>query len=93
MGQVVGQIAQLWTLGLPMTELQRVVEETRDTTLAEVNQAARKHAVPSRAKLLFVGDYAKIGPALQELDLGEITVLDAEGRPPAARSQESADGG
>ncbi|MGH9839185.1 MAG: insulinase family protein [Blastocatellia bacterium] len=81
MGQLVGQIAQLWTLGLPMTELQRFPDETGRATLAAVNQAAQKYAVPGQATLLLVGDYSKIGPGLGELNLGEITILDAEGKP------------
>ncbi|MGH6610455.1 MAG: M16 family metallopeptidase [Burkholderiaceae bacterium] len=89
MNQIVGQIAYLWTLGLPMTELQRVTEETQRADLATVNQAARKYAVPGKATLLLIGDYAKIAPGLRELDLGKITVLDAEGKPVQATQLQS----
>jgi len=81
MNQLVRQIANLWTLGLPMTELQRFTDETGRATLTAVNAAARKYAVPGKATLLLVGDYSKIGPGLGELNLGEITILDAEGKP------------
>ena len=80
-GQLVGQIAQLWTLGLPVTELQRFTDETRTMTLAAVNQAAQRYAVPGNATLLLVGDHSQIGPGLRELNLGEITILDVEGKP------------
>lgn len=81
MGQLIRQIAQLWTLGLPMTELQRVTDATQRIALPAVNQAARKYAVPGKATLLLVGDFSKIGPGLRELNLGEITILDVEGKP------------
>lgn len=81
MSQLVGQIADLWALGLPMTEMQRFTDETRRATLAEVNQAAQKYAVPGKATLLLIGDYSKIGPGLRELGLGEIIIIDAEGKP------------
>jgi zinc protease len=81
LGQLVGQIATLWSFGLPFTELQRYPDETQRLTLAAVNAAAQKYAVPGKATLLLVGDLSKIGPGLRELNLGEIVVLDAEGRP------------
>ncbi len=63
------------------TELQRVPDETGRATLAAVNAAAQKYAAPGKATLLLIGDYSKIGPGLRELGLGEITILDAEGKP------------
>ena len=30
---------------------------------------------------MLVGDYAKIGPGLKELTLGEIVLVDTEGKP------------
>lgn len=46
MGQLVRQIAQLWSLGLPMSEFQRVPDETGRVTLTAVNAVAQKYAVP-----------------------------------------------
>ncbi len=43
--------------------------------------AARKHAAADKAILLLVGDRAKIEPGVKELHLGEIVVLDTEGKP------------
>jgi len=78
LGRVAGQIATLWTLGLPLTELQREPQALGEIKLADVNAAARKYAVPSQATLLLVGDLTKIGPSLREL--GELVVLDVEGK-------------
>jgi len=81
MGQLVQQIATLWALGLPLADLQRFTDETQRATLGAVNQAAQKYAVPGKATLLLVGDQSKIGPGLRELGLGEIIILDVEGKP------------
>jgi zinc protease len=80
-GRVAAQIGTLWAQGLPMSELQREPSELSKTTLAAVNSVAQKYSNPSGATLLLVGDLAKIEPGIRELNLGEIVVLDAEGRP------------
>ncbi|HVF87089.1 MAG TPA: pitrilysin family protein [Pyrinomonadaceae bacterium] len=81
LGQIVGQIANLWALGLPLTELQREPDELQKATLISVNAAAQKYAVPGKATLLLIGDLSKIRPGVTELNLGEIVVVDAEGKP------------
>jgi zinc protease len=83
LGRINEQIADLWASGLPMSELQREYDDTVKATLAETNAAAQKYARPEKASFVLVGDYSKIGPGLAELSLGEIVVLDTEGRPVA----------
>lgn len=78
---VAGAIAEAWWYGLPMTELARLPQGLSKTTLAEVNAAAKKYAVPERSSILLVGDLAKIEPGVKELNVGEIVHLDAEGNP------------
>ena len=75
------ELATLWQLGLPPSELERDPRETEATTLEAVNAAARKYALPDQSVLLLVGDRAKIEAGLRELDAGEIVVLDVEGKP------------
>ncbi len=79
--RVIGQVADLWTEGLPMTELQREYDETAKMTLEAARAAAVKYARPEKAALVLVGDRAKIEPGLKELNAGEIVLLDAEGKP------------
>jgi zinc protease len=81
LGQLVGQIAQLWSQELPLSELQRYPDETQRATLAAVNTAAQRYAVPSKATLILVGDLSKIEAGVRELKLGDVVILDAEGRP------------
>jgi zinc protease len=75
------QIGNLWVLGLPMTELQREYDATSTLTLADVQAAVKKYVQPARASLLLVGDRAKIEPNVRALNLGEIVLLDTEGKP------------
>ena len=75
------QVADLWVDGLPMTELQRVYDETAKATLPATQAAAQKWAVPAKASFVLVGDYSKIGPGLKEISLGEVVRLDTEGKP------------
>jgi zinc protease len=76
-----GQVVTLWTLGLPASELQRQVEEFQKATREAVNAAAEKYAAPGKVTLLLVGDLSKIEAGIRELNLGEVVILDAEGKP------------
>jgi zinc protease len=81
MGRVADQITSLWVVRLPVTELQREPDELQKATLDSVNAAARKYAAPGGATLLLVGDLSKIESGVRELNLGEVVILDAEGKP------------
>ena len=81
LGRIDQQIADLWVAGLPMTDLQKDYDETGRVTKAAAQAAAEKYAKPDKAFLLLVGDRAKIEPGVKELNVGEIVVLDPEGRP------------
>jgi len=85
MSRVADQITSLWVVGLPTTELQREPDELQKATLDSVNAAARKFAAPSGATLLLVGDLSKIESGVRELNLGEVVILDVEGRPVASQ--------
>jgi zinc protease len=75
------QIERLWALGLPMTELQGEYDAAAAVTLPAAMAAAKLHARPDRASMVLVGDRAKIEPKVRDLKIGEIVVVDAEGRP------------
>jgi zinc protease len=82
--RIAGQIASLWAVGLPMTELQREYDEVGKATIESALAAAKKYARPAAATLLLVGDRSAIEGGLRELNLGEIVVLDVEGKPASA---------
>ena len=81
LSRVSGQIATLWVQGLPMTELQNEVDATGAATMADVMAASKKYVNPDKMSLLLVGDLAKVEPGIRSLNLGEIVVLDVEGKP------------
>ncbi len=81
LGHVAGEISSLWSMNLPMTELQRAPEEFGKATLEQVNAVAESYAAPSKAIWLLVGDAAKIEAGIRELNLGEIVRIDSEGKP------------
>jgi predicted Zn-dependent peptidase len=84
-GRIAGEIVTLWSLGLPMTELQNETTGIERTTLAAANAAAARYAAASGATLLLVGDLATIEQGVRDLNLGEIVILDSEGKPVARR--------
>jgi zinc protease len=81
LGRVAGQVATLWAQGLPMAELQREYDATATITLDEVLGAARTYVKPDASFTLLVGDRATIEQDVRELGLGEVIVVDSEGRP------------
>jgi zinc protease len=81
LSRVSGQIASLWAQDLPMSEMQREVDVTGTATMEQVAAASKKYVTPDKVSLLLVGDLAKIEPGVRSLNLGEVVVLDAEGKP------------
>jgi zinc protease len=81
LSRISGQIATLWVQGLPMTELQREVDATGAATMVDVMAASKKYVTPDKVTMLLVGDLAKIEPGIRSLNLGEVVVLDVEGKP------------
>ena len=82
---VAGAISETWWYGLPMSELARLPQGLAKESLADVNAAARRYAVPSKSTILLVGDAAKIEGPVRDLNAGEIVRLDAEGLPAASK--------
>jgi zinc protease len=79
--RIAGQIGDLWTLGMPMSELQRRYDAMNKMTLEPVAAAARQYVRPEAAGMLLVGDRSKIEAAVRDLKLGDVVVLDVEGKP------------
>ena len=82
--RIAGQITDLWAAGLPMTALQAETDELNKLQLTAVNSAAAKYAAPANTSILLVGDLSKIEQGIRDLNLGEVIILDVEGRPAAA---------
>ena len=79
-GRITQQITNLWMQGMPLSAMQAETDEVNKLQLAAVNAAAAKYAAPANTTLVLVGDLSKIEPGIRELNLGEIIILDAEGK-------------
>jgi zinc protease len=75
------QVADLWALRLPMTELQREADATMAVSEAGITAATKRYVTPQNATLLLVGDREKIEEKVRNLKFGELVILDAEGKP------------
>jgi zinc protease len=64
-----------------MTALQAETDELAKLQLAGVNSVAAKYAAPAGTAILLVGDLSQIEAGIRELNLGEVIVLDVEGKP------------
>ncbi|HEX7707838.1 MAG TPA: pitrilysin family protein [Thermoanaerobaculia bacterium] len=81
LGRIADQITELWANRLPLSELQREITAAGQISRDQVLAASTTWARPKEAVLLLVGDREKIEPGIRELNLGEIVILDAEGKP------------
>ncbi|MDX1385716.1 MAG: insulinase family protein, partial [Thermoanaerobaculia bacterium] len=76
-----GALRRIVTYGLPedfyLTYADRVAEVTVDDLAAMAEEAI----LPGRITWLVVGDREKVEQPLRDLDLAEILILDADGRP------------
>ena len=81
---VAGSIADLVTFGMPLDYYDRYAQMVRGLSLADVNAAAKEVVHPNQLVWVVVGDRSKIEAGVRELNLGEVQLLDADGRPLAA---------
>lgn len=81
LGRIAGQVADLWAMGLPATELQREVDMTSAATPEQVRTAGERWVRPASTTLLLVGDRSKIEEGVRDLRMGDIVILDPEGKP------------
>lgn len=74
--QVAGEVAELHTFGLTLTELPRFAAQVRMVTPADVQRVAQKYLTPDQATVVIVGDLAKVRASVDALKLGPSTVLE-----------------
>jgi len=78
---VASALGEMVTFGLPDDYYVTYADAVRRTTDAQVNATAKKFVDPSRLVWVVIGDRAKIEAGIRELKLGDIVLLDADGRP------------
>jgi len=78
-GQISSKICELWSMGIPFTEIRKEYDETSRLASDEVNAAAAKYATPEKRVYLLVGDAQVIVPAVKALNLGDPVLLNPKG--------------
>jgi zinc protease len=81
MDAVVGTIREIVTYGLDDRYYETYADRIRAQTVEAVTQAARETIQPDRLVWVVVGDRRKIEASIRELNLGEIRLIDADGKP------------
>jgi len=81
MDAVAGSIGEIVTFGLDDRYFDGYADRVRAQTLATVSAAARETIHPDRLVWVVVGDRAKIEQGVRNLGLGEIRLIDADGKP------------
>jgi zinc protease len=78
---VLRDIGEIVTFELPDNYWDTYAERVRGLSLDDVNDAADKVVKPDNLIWVVIGDREKIESRIRELELGEITLLDADGTP------------
>ena len=78
---VAGALSEIETYGLPKDYYATYADVLRKASDTDVNAAARKFVMPGQLVWVVIGDRAKIESGIKELKLGEVQILDADGRP------------
>jgi zinc protease len=81
MGALAGAISDIVTFGLDDRYYDTFAEKVRSQTVQSLTAAAATVVHPDQLVWVVVGDRAKIEPDLRELKLGEIRLIDTDGRP------------
>jgi zinc protease len=79
-GAVEGSLQDIVTFGLPDDYWTTYGAKVKALTSADVVRAAKAAVHPDNVAWVVIGDYAKIKAGLAELGLGEIKLLDADGK-------------
>ena len=80
MAAVAGSIEEIVAFGLSDRYFDTYAEKVRAQTAASVTAAARETVQPGHLVWVIVGDRTKIEPAVRELGIGEIHLVDADGK-------------
>jgi zinc protease len=78
-----GELADLWTYGLPIDYYVKLPAQIQAVTSADVQSAASKYVHPENLLLIAVGDKSKIEAGLKDLKLGPVEAW-SEGAVPTA---------
>jgi len=78
---LLGHVTEIVRFGLPDDYFQTYAQKVRSVSREQVMAVAEKVVQPDKLIWVVVGDRSKIEQGLRELGIGEISVLDADGKP------------
>jgi len=81
----IGVLADLALYQLPDSEIGNFLTQVANVKSEDVTRVASKYLSPEKMAVVVVGDLVKIRPGIEALNLGPITVLDADGKPVVAQ--------
>jgi zinc protease len=81
MNALAGAIVDIVTFGLDDRYYDTFADKVRAQTIPSLTAAAAEVVHPDKLVWVVVGDRSKIEPGLRELNLGEIRLIDSDGRP------------
>jgi zinc protease len=84
-GAVVGSLAEIVRYGLADDHWTTYAGKVRALDTAAVDAAAREIVTPANAVWIVVGDRAKIEASVREVGIGDVVVIDPDGKPVEAK--------
>jgi zinc protease len=79
--QVMRSMEEIFQFGLPEDYYQTFTGKVRAVTLADISKAAGQVVDPAHMIWVVIGDRSKIEAGIRELGLGEVKLLDSDGKP------------
>ena len=80
-GAVLRDLNELVAYDLPDDYWDQYADQVRGLNLKEISTAAEEVIQPDKLLWIVVGDRSKIEAEIRELELGEISIIDADGNP------------
>ena len=81
MAALSGAIVDIVSFGLDDRYYDTFAERVRAQTIQSLTEVAREVVRPDQLVWVIVGDRSKIEPGIRELQLGEIRLIDSDGKP------------
>ena len=78
---VASALSEIETYGLPTNYYATFADAVRNASDAQINAAGKQFVTPSQLVWVIIGDRAKIEAGIKELKIGDVQILDADGRP------------
>jgi zinc protease len=79
-GEVAGSYLNILQFGLPDTYYNDLVPKVENLSVADANAALKRYLKPDALTWVVIGDLSKIEAPVRKLGLGDVQVLDADGK-------------